>query len=172
MGREPRDSHHLTMGYRARAFQPDTGFVVLPDHRPRRRATCAIDRRDGQGVPGYADESVVGEVRCEHPNPGDRRSHASVATGPRNAPGCRVDFVKEVVHAAGVGVGMDDDERPSVTRVATEDVIVAMRDECILGSFPLIASAEQALRPHDCKQRGRDTSAQGFSPESRTPQNA
>jgi len=75
----------------------------------------------------------------------------SVAAGPRGAHSRRVDLVDEVVHATGVGVGMDHDECPSVTGAAAEDVVVAMRDECILGSFPPVASAEPVLRPHDCK---------------------
>jgi hypothetical protein len=98
-----------------------------------------------------ADESVVGEGRCEHRHVGVGRSHASAATGPRGAHSCRIDLVDEVVHATGVGVGMDDDECPSVTGVAAEDVVVAMRDKRVLGSFPLVASGEPVLRPHGCK---------------------
>jgi hypothetical protein len=61
----------------------------------------------------------------------------------------RIYVIDEVVHATCVDVVMDDDERPSITGVSAEDVVVTMRDERGLGSLPLFAAAAPVLRPHD-----------------------
>jgi hypothetical protein len=60
-------------------------------------------------------------------------------------------LIDDVFHATGEDVGMDDDECPSVTGVRAEDIVVAMCDKCILGSFSLVATAAPVLRPHECK---------------------